>query len=512
VATKRPHLMKNNSILILLCFVVARTGVAQSVTISPGSTNTVASSGGNHQRMVGYSEAPELTGIQAGGTATTPLATSIAARLLRLTAAGHNGTNITNPRAAIFMESANLWTATSNGTHLSFHTTEAGTTVMNERLFIRDDGKIGVNTRIPQSDFEVQGNGGISVRTYGPSFNSRLYGSSANGTVNSPSASLNDQILSRFEGHGFNGSYFEEGARVEIRAAENWASSENGSKMHFYTTPVNEDTPLRRMTIAANGRVGINTEVPDYQLEVLTTTDAGVGIKRFVNDIASAPTLVGLSVAGSEATPSATNDEYSLLLVGGRGHDGTGTTNSKARMDFVATENWDATGTGTKITFSTTENNSTTVTKRMTISNGGNVAIGGEPIAAHRLYVAGSAFKDVGGGNWDSPSDRRLKKDIQYLDSQKMLQKVLALKAATYHWIDRSKDQSLQYGFIAQELREVFPTTVKENANGYLSASYGNFDPMLVEAIKGLYELIQAQKGEISTLRAQVQSMSVSSK
>jgi len=56
---------------------------------------------------------------------------------------------------------------------------------------------------------------------------------------------------------------------------------------------------------------------------------------------------------------------------------------------------------------------------------------------------------DYKGGNLVSPSDRRLKKDITYLNSQDILQKVINLKGATYHWIDEAKGKTLKYDFIA---------------------------------------------------------------
>jgi len=93
------------------------------------------------------------------------------------------------------------------------------------------------------------------------------------------------------------------------------------------------------------------------------------------------------------------------------------------------------------------------------------------------------------------------------LNSHEMLEKVLSLKGANYYWIDDNKDKRLQYGFIAQELREVFPTKVQENTNGYLSATYGDFDPMLVESIKALKELIDEQKEMLAQQQLQINQL-----
>lgn len=120
------------------------------------------------------------------------------------------------------------------------------------------------------------------------------------------------------------------------------------------------------------------------------------------------------------------------------------------------------------------------------------------------FQVTGEAFKTVGTGNWIIPSDRRLKENITYLDSQDMLDKVLKMKGVTFQWKDKSKGQDEVYGFIAQELQTVFPSNVKTDNAGYLSASYGSYDPMLVESIKALKQLIDNQKEVVEVQNQQI--------
>ena len=106
------------------------------------------------------------------------------------------------------------------------------------------------------------------------------------------------------------------------------------------------------------------------------------------------------------------------------------------------------------------------------------------------LQVGGEAFKLLGNGNWILPSDRRLKKNITPLNSEAMLAKVLTMRGVNYEMKDESQ-KGIQYGFIAQELREIFPTKIQENADGYLSADYGSYTAIQVEAIKALHEKIE---------------------
>lgn len=107
------------------------------------------------------------------------------------------------------------------------------------------------------------------------------------------------------------------------------------------------------------------------------------------------------------------------------------------------------------------------------------------------FQVNGEAFKNSGTGNWVIPSDRRLKENIVYLSSQQMLDKVLKMKGVTYNWIDKSRGTDTVYGFIAQDLQQIFPENIKTDKEGFLSASYGAYDPMIIESIKALNQKIE---------------------
>ena len=123
------------------------------------------------------------------------------------------------------------------------------------------------------------------------------------------------------------------------------------------------------------------------------------------------------------------------------------------------------------------------------------------------LQVGGEAYKTSGNGNWIFPSDRRLKKNIVSLNSQAMLAKVLLMQGVTYEMKDESQ-KGIKYGFIAQDLREIFPTKVKENAVGYLSADYGSYDAIVVEAIKAMHQKIQLLKKNKEELERQQELLS----
>lgn len=118
------------------------------------------------------------------------------------------------------------------------------------------------------------------------------------------------------------------------------------------------------------------------------------------------------------------------------------------------------------------------------------------------FQVNGDAFKFAGTGNWVIPSDKRLKENIVYLSSQEMLDKVLRMKGVTYNWIDKTRGTDTVYGFIAQDLQKVFPENIKTDKEGFLSASYGAYDPMIIESIKALNQKIENLQNENIQLKS----------
>lgn len=100
-----------------------------------------------------------------------------------------------------------------------------------------------------------------------------------------------------------------------------------------------------------------------------------------------------------------------------------------------------------------------------------------------------------------------MKKNISYLNSQQILEKVIALNGVTYHWNDTqtgtTRPTDLQYGFIAQEIQTVFPEKIQTDKQGFLMAAYGDFDPMIVEAIKALNQKIEKLEKENIEMRSE---------
>jgi hypothetical protein len=91
-------------------------------------------------------------------------------------------------------------------------------------------------------------------------------------------------------------------------------------------------------------------------------------------------------------------------------------------------------------------------------------------------------------------SDERVKENIRTLDSA--LEKTLKLRGVSYTRTD-SSDKSTKIGVIAQEILEVVPEVVSQDANGTYGVSYGNIVGLLIEAIKEQQQQIDELKKRV---------------
>jgi hypothetical protein len=110
-------------------------------------------------------------------------------------------------------------------------------------------------------------------------------------------------------------------------------------------------------------------------------------------------------------------------------------------------------------------------------------------------------------GSYVASSDARLKKDVNKMPS--VLDKVLALQAKTYKYIDNKDSDRLSTGFIAQEVMPLFPELVNDferptkdstDTTIYHGLNYAGFSVIAIKAI-------QEQQQQIEVLKAQMQKM-----
>jgi hypothetical protein len=109
-------------------------------------------------------------------------------------------------------------------------------------------------------------------------------------------------------------------------------------------------------------------------------------------------------------------------------------------------------------------------------------------------YFEGPSYTTL--GYW-SPSDRHFKKDINKLEN--VTAKIKNLYAYTFFYNttdykNKNFDENKHFGFIAQELKEIFPEMVKEDSKGNLAVEYDAMIPVLLQAIKEQQQQIDELK------------------
>ena len=137
-----------------------------------------------------------------------------------------------------------------------------------------------------------------------------------------------------------------------------------------------------------------------------------------------------------------------------------------------------------------------------------------------QMVLFGDAF--ASGGTWTN-SDAKLKNNIAELESG-ILDKVLQLKPSSYTYKTDGEYSYLnlpetnQIGFIAQELKTVFPEFVKESeiadddgetaiSHDLHSVNYAAMVSVLTKAIQEQQVMIQAQQATIAEMKADIEAL-----
>jgi len=122
-------------------------------------------------------------------------------------------------------------------------------------------------------------------------------------------------------------------------------------------------------------------------------------------------------------------------------------------------------------------------------------------------------FQGNNSANWSTTSDRRLKKNI--VDNTEGLNIISAVRVRNFEYrlpeeitelepTDAVPNIGVQLGVIAQELQEVCPDCVKTESTGVLSVDSDNLTWHMINAIKELKALVDAQSALITGQAAEI--------
>lgn len=299
---------------------------------------------------------------------------------------------------------------------------------------------------------------------------------------------------------------------------------------------VDAGAPANSLRVSSGGNVGIGTATPVLDLHANTTDTPAIRLEQNNGGGFTAQTWdVGANEANFFIRDVTGGSRLSLRIrpgaptssldIAANGNIGVGTASPHARIDlkqledtFVgslqlrrATTNdtWAvATGVDNNLYFGYANDASladstadfgvvpviVTTTGRMGINT---------LVPDQRLSVNGDASK-VGGGSWQTFSDKRLKNIAGPFRSG--LNAVMRLQPLRYQYKPNNAvgitDNAEHIGLAAQEVQQVIPEAVTANSNGYLMV---NNDPIIwtmLNAIKEQQQQIQELKREVRRLRA----------
>ena len=100
--------------------------------------------------------------------------------------------------------------------------------------------------------------------------------------------------------------------------------------------------------------------------------------------------------------------------------------------------------------------------------------------------------------------DNGASKKENIIDLPPQLDKIMALRTVEFDYIE-SEGGGHQIGFIAQEVKEVYPDLVGEREDGMLTLTdFNKNDARLIKAIQELKTIVDTQAAEIAELKAKV--------
>jgi hypothetical protein len=280
-----------------------------------------------------------------------------------------------------------------------------------------------------------------------------------------------------------------------------------GTGNDFYAIKVATGANANAFALTNAGNVGIGTTSPVYKFEVSDGTRTGVFNPNstldgfFIGTFQSKPLILGTAdsermriTSGGNVLIGTTTDDGSRLRVNGvitiSPITSAPTYDTSTRIwmeDFFGTR-YD--GFQHRFDAGATRGEAMRITSNREVLIGGNVDNG-----AYNLQCNGTGV--WGAGAYVNGSDRNIKDNIATIE--KGLEYIQKMNPVKFRYKPNyTRDHSMQTGFIAQELQEVFAS--EDYLSGlvqqgvHLSVAYQNLLPVLVKAIQEL-------KQEIDTLK-----------
>ena len=252
---------------------------------------------------------------------------------------------------------------------------------------------------------------------------------------------------------------------------------------------------------SGDDRVGIGTGTPGYKLDVVGDVNissgsnfriAGTAIgTTTINNNADNRIITGSGTANTlEAETNLTWDGVSIFQLTGTAGAGRLIVNS-FEMSTVSNNAYLVNRAGGDFYL-----NADSLVNNITLKANGNVDI--TDLGSDIVYSNNGVLTNT------NPSDKRLKENINNLKYG--LNEINKLNPVSFQYKD-SKDKSIKFGYLAQEVKDIIPEAVAIQKDGYLGMYPDKIGVISVKAIQELYQIIINQQTQIEELKAEVKQL-----
>ena len=378
---------------------------------------------------------------------------------------------------------AENWTATAHGSHIAFNTVNIGAGWSGtEKVRITSEGNVGIGTTSPSRL--------LHIRAAAPA--SPIYF----GTRISTDDDASDPVVELYHETTNKGYRWRLGGGSTSTLFLDYSTNSFASTSSY-------------MTVLNGGNVGIGNFTTGTTPGIVPnwTALSNMRVLEITGDGATASTFTDGVLLLSNNRPTATvGDQVGALCFAHKNNAG----NFPAAIVSYLTGSGGVNGFGARLEFHTKPDNVSGHALRMIIDEAGNVGIA-TATPAYPLTVNGQPAAN-GYTAFTNYSDARLKKNISTIDNS--LEKILKLRPVQFNYNeaylnlynDTASLSRVQKGFIAQEVKEIFPEmvgSVKVKGKEYYDLNLSNLQIYMVKAIQEQQKIIEEQNKKIENLNAQ---------